>query len=206
MQEQLFLNNVDFVPTRIPSRPNCKDPIIIRQVAGAICEQLGYAVPALDADLEQYKNVDTFGEFEDILEVLDDTYDWDGFQLGKALEDHKYWDVSFEIVDALSNAESIRYGFYDTKVQAWVRDYKLTPKYAKDAVVLVNYSRQKKQKQGPGVIVSVDEKRLKYTIFIEELGHGKYDPEYPSLKVIGNVVNEEDILGLVGETTDLSAL
>lgn len=196
MTEQLKLIDVDTTPKTIPPRPDGDTGDILAHVAAALCKKLEFEVPDPEMDLDEAEDEDRYGEYEDILQVLDDEYDWDGYKLAKAL-DYKGWDVDAEITLTLDSAVVIKYDAVDRAVRAWVQEYELKPKYSLEDRVSITYAdpdKRGQRKKGEGKIVRVDASRLVYTVEVAELGHR---PEGGKNGVVGFCVDEEKILGLV---------
>jgi len=201
--EQLKLDSVSTVCKKVPPRPVANGYRIIHSVAFKLCKALreiipdippmGYYTPPTEDEIEAYEA----GEWEkpdsyfgDLLDVLGEEALWDGYELGKALDENRGWDVDAGIIEALDNAEHYRYLEHIVLMKQWVKKHELEPKYALgEKVQFESMDAKPRNSLVTGEIVSVEATTLRYTVCVPSLGHGI--EKTPGNKVIGSVINEE---------------
>ncbi len=209
MSEQTKLADVDTTPklSRIPPRPEKDMGDILAAVARGLCKSMGFEALPEDMDLDDVEDEDKYGEYRDFLFILDNEYDWDGYRLARALDD-KGWDIDARMVESLDSASILRHAALDRAEKTWVTKYELKPKYALQDKIYLMYddpANKRKLKKGIGEVVEVRASNLSYIIQIPELGHGQPNASR-NMTIHGFCVNEEKILGLVGETSNVPAV
>jgi hypothetical protein len=97
-------------------------------------------------------------------------YGEDGYSIAKYLDTSRGWDVDADLVEILDRTFFEKLALHDKAVNEWVLAYSIKPKLEAGAAVTV-HNRSTGNKVVDGQIVSIDEKRGRYTVFIEALGH-----------------------------------
>jgi len=97
-------------------------------------------------------------------------YGHDGYDIAKYLDQFCSWGVDSQLVEILDNAFSVRSQLHDNAVQEWVLACSIKPALPVGAKVKVK-NRAAKSNVVDGEVVSINEKRGTYTVFIEALGH-----------------------------------
>jgi hypothetical protein len=210
MPEQLVIPDVATAPGKTPPRPDAHDPEVLQGVARKLCKTMGFKIPPTIHELknqglsdeqieeahEDAKESDDYGEYFDLIDILDEEYSWDGYALAKAL-DRKGWEIDASIVSDLDSAEHHRHYGVELAEQAWVKTYGLQPKYAQGDRVMLDYQvpegSKSRFKKGVGVVAEVRANTLHYVVAVAELGHGEWKG---SSKTTGLLLKEEQVLGL----------
>ena len=111
---------------------------------------------------------------EQLVNILNNGYDKDGYEIAKELDSRYYWDSDAELVDIL---DDLTFLFHDVKsflVKKWIKDNNISPKYQKGDKVIVDSSmlprKDRKKERYDGEINHIYEDGS-YSIFIEDLGH-----------------------------------
>jgi len=181
--EQITLPHVHMKPRVPPPRPARDSDAILQRVAQQLCVQLGFPVP----EEEETARAGGDCEYADILNVLIHAMpDLDGYALARDLESDHYWEIDADTVSTLDNAHYLHHREHDKQVQAWVTNYELEPKYARDTQCTV----VRHGKRYHGTIVNVDAKTLIYTVKVPEPIHATNSGDF---QTIGWCVPEEEI-------------
>lgn len=208
MTEQLQLPEVPTKATAIPARPKSESYLVYSRIALELCTRLceidseyGPPMDALTAEDNYDENPDWEKQdnaYGDVLRLLRDNYDWDGFALAKELDDC-WTGMNAEMVAVLDDALSLKHTEHRKVVMRWVKQYELQPKYELNTVVKINVNGE----DHTGVVTKIYPEYLQYAVAVAALGHGV--PSATRGNVLGLVIDEEKILGL-GQQTDLSKL
>lgn len=199
MTEQLQLPEVSTKATVVPPRPERETYQVYSRVAWELCTRLGEVNAEYGPPMDELTAEDNYDEnpdwekqdnaYGDVLSLLRDNHDWDGFQLAKELEDR--WDgVDAAMVEILDEALSLKHTEHRKSVIAWVKAYELKPKYDLNTVVKINVDGT----VHTGTITKIYSESLQYVVTVTALGHGV--PTATRSTILGNVVDEERILGL----------
>jgi hypothetical protein len=109
---------------------------------------------------------------EQLVDVLNNAFDKDGYEIAKELD--RYWGSDSELVYILDGLPFI---FHDVKlflVKKWIKDNNISPKYQKGDKVIVESSmlpRKDRQKERYNGEINNIYEDGSYSIFIEDLGH-----------------------------------
>jgi len=196
-------------PSTPPVRPSRESYAVTSKVAWALCERIGERFPEYGAPTElptEEDNYDTNDAWEkqdnaygDLLDLLRDQYDWDGYAIAKTL-DMNWGNINAELVEILDAANHIRYVEHDRLIRAWVTAYELKPKYTTGTSVRINVSIKRIYAEYTGIIIGVRDSTLQYIITVPALDNG----DYRSTR--GLVIDEEAILGVSEIDKDLTEI
>lgn len=148
-----------------------------------VAEKLAPEVMAWDRDAKEKKPEDYVKDLE---KALDYEIDWDGFNLGKTLEDHCNWaGVDRELVEILDNAHSYRADADAIVMADWV---KLTqPKQEFNLGDTVFFDLRMSEKICEGVVIEVRADTARY--WVRSLTHCHKERE-------GYILDWEDVRGM----------
>ena len=199
MTDQLQLPEVSIKSTVIPARPKAESYLVYSRVAWELCTRLCEIDSEYGPPMDELTAEDNYDEnpdwekqdnaYGDVLKLLRDEHDWDGFVLAKELDDR--WDgVNAEMVAVLDAALHLLHAEHRKAMMRWVKEYELQPKYELNAVVKINVRGE----DHTGIITRIYPEYLQYVIAVAALGHGVQTATRGN--VSGLVIDEEKILGL----------
>lgn len=207
MTEQLPLPEVSTKATVIPARPKSESYLVYSRIALELCTRLCEIDSEYGPPMDELTAEDNYDEnpdwekqdnaYGDVLKLLRDEHDWDGFVLAKEL-DGRWSGVNAEMVAVLDDALSLKHTEHRKIIMRWVKEYELQPKYELNAVVKINVRGE--NRTYTGAITRIYPEYLQYVVAVAELGHGVQTATRGN--VSGLVIDEEKILGL-GQQTDL---
>jgi len=183
MAEQPVLPHVIMKPRVAPPRPKRGDPQCIRATAIKLTSTISGVPTAQQIEDVETDLEDADSEYADIYRALTNNHNWDGYELAKYLDEELGWEVDVSTVQDLDNAEHYRYTEHNARVEKWVIDYELTPKYAVGDIVTF----KQESKSYEGTIRQIYVKQLRYVVEVPALGHNA------NSGTLGSVVEEEDL-------------
>lgn len=160
------------------SRPTQHDPRIAEIVADKL-------TPRLVAHLDENRPDEVR---RDILAVLQDEFEWDGYKLARSLERDHYWDCDSGIVEILDRAGFERHNAHDALIAEWVKANGVKCRFKGGDTVKVKY----KEEAVSGEIVRFYADHARYIVCVESLGHVRSDGRTEG--TLGLIVNDEDVL------------
>lgn len=127
-----------------------------------------------DKIIKEYGN--DFGTKEEIVRDLDSYYQpyYSTYKLAKDLDDYNSWEIDDDIIDTLSNLDSIFYELIQDATKKWIKENNIKPKFKIGDKV----EFQQNNTKHTGEITKVNETEGKYHIFCEQIhvksGTGSY--------------------------------
>lgn len=94
----------------------------------------------------------------------------DGYGVARDLDNRHMWDVDSELVDILDAVAFERIKAHDRSVEAWVLREGVKPEHALGQRVQFRFQKWDKV-SNVGEVIEVDERKAKYLVFCESLGH-----------------------------------
>ena len=147
-------------------RPTRYDVAVIEAASHKVAKQV-------QEWLHQKCNINDPVELEEIrLSLLDIlNYNKDGYEMAKDMEDQGY-DSDSALVEIMDSANWVISAEYDKMVEKWMSENSVKPQLKLGDIVKITEKNDRFKKDVyEGEIVSIDEKKGEYHVFIESLGH-----------------------------------
>lgn len=163
-------------------RPTIYDEaVIVETVEHMLPEVLGW----LEADEKEGKEIS-----EQLVNVLQDSYEYDGYKLAKKLDDDYMWSSDAELVEILETVSNAIFAVCTQQTNKWVLENNIKPQYAiNDRVTYKNSN-----KTTNGVIVDIQLEMGNYLIQNdgEQYSPARYSKTLDKEFKCGSIVPFED--------------
>ena len=145
--------------TRALLRPLSNDTLVARGVALKLLpEVLAWCDPEPEDEELKIEILD------DLIKVLDRSWDWSGYELAKSLDDEA-WSTNSELAGILDAAAGHRWDVHAQLVKDWVYAYQIKPLHSiGDHVEWSLAPREPNGKTLRGVIIEIDYELARYTV------------------------------------------
>jgi hypothetical protein len=147
--------------TTIAARPADDTPEIIAYAANELASTL--------IRCGDFKEEDREDIVKDLSEMIDDCPYEDGYEMGKWLEDNKYWKVHMSILESLDLAGCYVSDAHLDAVKKWVIENGIKPERAVGDRVMIHEGWKRTPVEG--FIATVHEETARYTVRCPSLGH-----------------------------------
>lgn len=132
-----------------------------------------------DAMSEDYVD-EVRDDIRSAIELEDDSY-----EIVRSLE-HDGWSVDRDLIDVMDDAAMLRIRAHDSRVERWVLQHGVLPKFSLGQLVIFKWRHEVKR----GVITRLNVEHGTYAVFSEELNHVKKGPGSHAV-----ILPYEDVVG-----------
>jgi hypothetical protein len=156
-------------------RPTLKSKEVLHATAVELANSLGSAW------------AEEHAEISELVEVLTYAPDFDGYAIGKSMDNDMHFTVDASIVEILDNTAYIAHEQLKKAEAKWVTDNEIKPTFkVGDIVECVKATPWTKKKAEPGAITEINEKTAKYHVHFPSRERECYG-------YISTIVNYEDV-------------